>query len=467
MGFSTFSRRIAAVAAAVTVGVGGVVVGVGRETPSTAPPVQDGGLTAHVWVDDGTCDTTPTRQSSPVSFANAPADAIACSLDQANDVATAGDTIRIKNGTYGAQDITGAKASEITFIGESKGGVVFTGQVNLETNLTLEDVTIANDAHRFIAIDTQSTVDATLRNVDAFGDYVSALVYGATRFRWIGGDFGDYDGSIQERHCAGSPQVALGDELPFRIGENSVGPILIEGLHFSEMDATNETDGTNGCSGDNFHLEVWRIDDAVDDVMFRNNVIDQCGGCNTALVLVSNHGDGPPENLSFVGNMFENGKIFEIETFACVNYLFAYNSIENTWSAINCSSYTNMRWIGNIVRHPGFGTPNCSQATYIDNVWQAGADPGCNTGDDSGNEYVADDGGAGCNINNPCVDNLGFLSDTDLHITAASPAVNSGETPGASDICTDTSIMGTTGDLDGDARPLDSVCDAGADERDD
>jgi hypothetical protein len=80
---------------------------------------------------------------------------------------------------------------------------------------------------------------------------------------------------------------------------------------------------------------------------------------------------------------------------------------------------------------------------------------------------VADDGGSSCNISNPCIDNLGFVSSTDLHITSSSPAVNSGETPGASDIATDTSIMGTTGDIDGDPRCIDAVCDAGADERDD
>jgi hypothetical protein len=418
--------------------------------------------TAHLWVDTtgGSC----LRSASPDGYV----DGEACSsLDAAQDASSGGDTVRIVDGTYGAQDITGSKASTVTYIGESKAGVVFTGALGLETNVTIHDVTVSNDSHNFEAIIPDNTVDAKLVNVDALGDYVSVEVYAVTRFQWIGGSFGDFDGSIQERHCAGSPDVAAGDKLPFRIGENSVGPILIEGMHFSEMDATNESDGTNGCSGDNFHLEVWRIDDAVDDVTFRNNIIDQCPGCNTALILVSNHGDGPPEDLSFVGNMLENGKVFEIETFACVNYLFAYNSIEGTWSAINCSSYTNMRWVGNIVRHPGFGTPSCSNATFTDNVWQAGGDPGCNTGDDSGNEWVADDGGSSCNINNPCVDNLGFLSDTDLHLTGSSPAVNSGETPGASDICTDTSIMGTTGDVDGDVRPLDSVCDAGADERDD
>jgi hypothetical protein len=423
------------------------------------------GPTANVWVDDGTCDSTPTRQNPAVSFASAPAEAIACTLDQAQDVASGGDTIRIKNGTYGAQSITGSKASVVTYIGESKAGVIFTDSVNLETNITLQDVTVTNDSHGFEAIIPDSTTDTTLVNVDALGDYVSIEIYGVTRFQWIGGDFGDFDGSIQERRCDT-------DILPFRIGEDSVGPILIEGMHFSEMDAEN-TAGESGCPpgpsppADNFHLETWRVDDGVDDVMFRNNIVDDCPGCNTAIVFISNHGDGMPEDLSFVGNMFGSGKVFKMEGAPCVNYLWAYNTIESTWSSISCTVYTNMRWVGNLVRHPGFGSPGAADAVWWENVWQAAADPGFNTGDDFGNEWVADDGGSSCNISNPCIDNLGFVSSTDLHITSSSPAVNSGETPGASDIATDTSIMGTTGDIDGDPRCIDAVCDAGADERDD
>jgi hypothetical protein len=406
---------------------GGVSVFIGV---TTIPAVGD---VANLWVDDGTCSTTPTRGAPSMTFAAASASgAVACTLDQAQDAANGGDTVRIKNGTYPTQDITGSKASTVTYIGESKAGVIFTAEVGLETNVALEDVTVSNDSHNFEAFNFDGTTDVVLRNVDALGDYMSQYVQGVTRFSWIGGSFGDFDGSIQERHCGdpGSAEAPDGDKEPLWIGENSVGPILIEGIHFSEMDAEN-TNGQSGClPTDNFHLEVWRVDDGVDNVTFRRNIVDPCPGCNTAIVFISNNGDGQPENLSFVGNMFGAGKVFKMESAPCVNYLFAYNSIASTWSSISCSTYTNMRWVGNVVRH----------------------------------EWVADDGGSSCNIGNPCVDNLGFTSATDLHLTGSSPALDSGETTGASDICTDASIMGTLGDIDGDPRGVGGTCDAGADE---
>jgi hypothetical protein len=426
------------------------------------------GDSANLWVDTngGTCSRTSGAGAGY-------SDSAACSsLDAAQDAASAGDTVRIKAGTYGAQDITGAKASTVTYIGEDKATTIFTGQVGLESKVTIEDVTVSNDSHNFEAFGLNGLTDVIVRDSDALGDYMSQYIYGVTRFSWIGGNFGDFDGSIQERHCGdpGSAEAPDGDKEPMWIGENSVGPILIEGIHFSEMNGEN-TPGQNGCpagpvpAADNFHLEVWRIDDGVSDVTFRRNIIDQCPGCNTAMVFISNNGGTQPSNLKFVGNMFENGKIFKVEGAPCTDYLFAYNSFESTWSSISCSTYTNMRWVGNVVRHPGFGTPNCSQATWTENVWQNSGDPGCNTGDDSGNEWVADDGGSSCHIGNPCIDNLGFTSDLDLHLAASSPAIDSGEVADGDALCEDESVMGTLGDIDGDERGADGFCDAGADER--
>lgn len=85
----------AAIAAGV---IGGAVVVSGTDTP---PAVVVPSGTAHLWVDSdgGTC----TRQSSPASYV----DAAACaSFSAAASAASAGDTVRVKAGSYGAQSVT-------------------------------------------------------------------------------------------------------------------------------------------------------------------------------------------------------------------------------------------------------------------------------------------------------------------------------------------------------------------------
>ena len=88
-----------------------------------------GPSSANLWIDTngGTC----TRQSS----ARAYVDAQACSSMQAAlTAAAAGDTIVIKNGTYGNQSLTsGGKASVVTFYAETYGSVLVSGlTVNID-----------------------------------------------------------------------------------------------------------------------------------------------------------------------------------------------------------------------------------------------------------------------------------------------------------------------------------------------
>jgi hypothetical protein len=93
---------------------------------SVIPPAQagtNGPSTANLWVDTsgGTC----TRQATAGPYV----DAQACSsMSAAFSAASAGDTIVIKNGTYGSQSLSGtAKASAVTFYAETYQSVLVGG----------------------------------------------------------------------------------------------------------------------------------------------------------------------------------------------------------------------------------------------------------------------------------------------------------------------------------------------------
>jgi hypothetical protein len=404
--------------------------------------IQDGGgggLTANLFVvgGGGAC----TRSSTPVDFAgSASPDARCGALDTAQDAASGGDTVRIENGTYGTQTITGAKASTVTYIGESKAGVVFTGSITAEDRVTLQDLTIANDGHQFTPVGLTGTTGVRLSNVDMLGDYIAQFIYGVEDFEYVGGDFGDFDGTIDLRHCDGS---ATPDSQPMWISDGSAD-ILIEGLHFSSA-APSEND-QNGCpSDDDFHLEIVRVDGAAADVTLRRNVFDD-NQTNTATLFISDF-EGKPTNVRIVGNVIGEGRSTTINWggSSCGGYVFAYNTVNyyGDWTA--CSSFAGTRVVGNLGSKPGFAPPDSGDVTWLSNVSQSGANTSYVGTWVSGSDFSAS--------------GLGLAADG--HLNAGSPAIDTGET----DVCTDKAIMGTRGDIDGDPRPAGgSRCDAGADE---
>lgn len=89
--------------------------------------------TANLWVDTngGSC----SRQSSPGVYI----DAQACSsMQAAQTAASAGDTIIIKNGTYGAQNLnSSAKTSMVYFYAETDGSVLVSG-----LSISIDKVTV-------------------------------------------------------------------------------------------------------------------------------------------------------------------------------------------------------------------------------------------------------------------------------------------------------------------------------------
>jgi hypothetical protein len=438
MGWGTRRTRrgllaAAAVAASATTIIAAIVVGGGGNGGGSA--------SANLWVDTngGTCSRT-------AGSGGAYSDEAACgSLAAAHKAANGGDTVRIKNGTYGAQRITGAKGSRVTYVGESKAGVVFTGTVSVADRVTLRELTITNDAHGFHALAADNTTGVRLLNVDMEGDYISFHPTNATDLQYIGGRFADFDGTRNLRTCAPA------DDEPLWIAGGS--NVLIEGVHFGDTGGSPMNAG--GCVGDRAHIEMVRIDQGAANVTLRRNVFN-ANGSTTATLFLSDFG-ARPVNPRIVGNIIGDSNVtVNYGGGACTDILVAYNTVNYLGDFTGCSSTTGTKIVGNLTSKPAYAPPESGDATFIDNVMQASEDIG----------YV------GTWVSGPdfSLSNLGLTSATitgpsSAHLAASSPAIDAGEAPSASDICTDASIMGTLGDIDGDPRPSrGGNCDAGADE---
>jgi hypothetical protein len=129
--------RAAIIAVAVTAAAGGAALVV---TPSGGSPM------ANLWVDTngGTC--TDVAGAGGVYV-----DANACSsFDAANDTCEDGDVVRVKNGAYSGQGITGSngRATPCSMIGESEAGVTMP-TLTVQTaaaELDLADMTVTSTA---------------------------------------------------------------------------------------------------------------------------------------------------------------------------------------------------------------------------------------------------------------------------------------------------------------------------------
>lgn len=117
---------------------------------------------ANLWVDTngGTC----TRQST----AGAYIDAQACSsMQTALTAASAGDTVIIKNGSYGAQTLsTDQKASAVSFYAETSGSVTLTGDLTVH----VDKVHIYGVVSAAAAFDSRHDLEVLDSTVTAFTD---------------------------------------------------------------------------------------------------------------------------------------------------------------------------------------------------------------------------------------------------------------------------------------------------------
>jgi hypothetical protein len=212
---------------------------------------------ANAWVDTngGSC----AYSSTPVAYS----DAAACSsFDAAWDKVSSGNTIRVKSGNYGAQNVTGNKTATTKIIAENgttiSGGSPAgscswspgEGWMQADGNyMWLENVTInSGNGH---GQGTGGCIDAsnvTYKNVNLYGAYVSLYLVGPN-FTWSGGQHGA-PGVQGGTRCTG-------DGEPVWI-EDSANGATVENVTFN----------VKTVCGSAFHLENIRIQSA-DNVTIR------------------------------------------------------------------------------------------------------------------------------------------------------------------------------------------------------
>lgn len=398
------------------------------------------GPTANLWVDSsgGTC----TRQATPSTYV----DSQACdTFDAAWDAASAGDTIRVKNGSYGIQHISGDKTSETFIIGESKSGVVVSGPdqdcysafgVSTEfcaeaNHMTLEDVTINAGTNQNRAVGSLIVADdVTYRNVDVLGDFPDIYINdggnGGNRFHWDGGTWGNPNPPA--RGC-GANGFAGGEP----VWVDGADDVTIESVTFNKQTVLL----TGACAPpNNGHLEFLRLEDNTDNFTLRNNIYMPGSDSGSGYIFMSVNTNN---NMKIIGNLFaDNGGSTWAQVSNPCDWTIAYNTFDpsgDDGAVFACDTIT---WVGNL--GPASAYPGCF-GTHTKNVW----------------------GGSGSCGTDTFVGTTGLGVDSSGHLQAGSLAIDAGEANTASDLCTSISGLDSL-DFEGDTRPQGAACDAGADE---
>lgn len=411
--------------------------------------------TANIWIENGGGACAGGRSNTPIAYAAASSpDRICGTFDAAWDAMNSGDTARVSalGGDFTSrQTITGDKTSNTFIIGE--------GDPNLAAGFDqtgdygwLEEVDIDIGCGIDEGQDSGADIDgnhSTWVNIDVWGCRVSIITgdccdgnHDADFFEWHGGTLG-------EPGTTGSGRDTTDGEPLYIYGSDNT---VIDGVTFSPQT------GRNG-----FHLETIRLqadppEQYLEDVVIKNNYFVSGSSIGSGYIFGTSVESSSQSlnGLLIYNNVFGEGVngSLTMQTHSNVSsatgWVFAYN----TWQSPDngtaqedlCLCPNGVTWVGNLgpKRYS-----NCD-GTFIKNVWQNNVDTSCGT--DTWVSGSATD-----------VGNLGINSD-ERHIDAGSPAIDAGETPGASDYCTDAALVNSL-DFEDTVRPQGSVCDAGADER--
>jgi hypothetical protein len=432
---SRFSRANLTIFGIVFAAIGGYII---YSSFAATPTV------ANIWVDTTTSGNTCVRSASPAAYDTNKA----CStFDAAWDAATAGDTIVVKAGSYGPQEVTGNKTTDTKIIGEDGvtiGGrtmqcqAVFGGDSAFCTegsHLWLENITIDSGSDTGIGAGTRiwpGVDNVTFKNVDVVGDFGVVNVQGDS-FKWLGGMLGD------DLPAAQQPAMTCfnGAWLPLTLEPSgnwtATTGAVIDGIKFNPRRISGMTPNQGTCGADGVpHVETIRPNSSgADNWTVKNSWFVEGSDAGSGHIFASTDVSG----AKIINNYFAPtlGSTWA-QMGNTTGFTVAYNTF--TQSGVFAGGQTGFTWVGNLGPSSASG---CS-GTHIKNVWSG-------TGSCGSDTFV---GSTSLGIN------------SDGHLASTSPAINAAETDTASDYCTG-AIVGSV-DFDGGTRPQGAACDAGADE---
>lgn len=326
-------------------------------------------------------------------------------------------------GTYGSQTITTSRASPgCTIIGDADNTVT-TGSISPRGNwLEIRNVTI-DGSLGWADVGTGGVPNhLTFRSVNTSG--AKNFWDGGDSIQWIGGDVGPY------AEPASNGVLDMQGIPPS--GTNNLTNVLIQGVRFHDFTRTA------GCDAAACHTEVVRVDDGTSGITFRGNRFESNDPNSSTVLIGSKTATNKSHDVTFESNFFgASGDGPNAINFGgapnglCAGMDVLHNTFLSGTSIMpvaNCSDTSTLRIIGNLAARPG----SCGSASIY-----------------SRNAFV----GGPCGASDVNIASEGVQADG-YHLAGTSAAIDAA---GASPCAAAT-------DIDGQARPQRTACDAGADE---
>jgi hypothetical protein len=284
-----------------------------------AVPVNAQKTAANLWIDanGGTC----SRQSSPGAYVDAQACA---SMQAAQTAAQAGDTVIIKNGTYGRQSLSsGQKTSAVSYFAETSGQVLLTGTLSVGIDhVHITGIISAGGHNTRNSLDIEDPTSTQWTDVLVDGFHGSSLFVSASGVTIQNSEFGDADACTQ-----GSTEDAT------RLWSGPFGnPTSFKFLHNVVHDWTESTPQCNGMHVDGFQLYAGASNVVFDGNTFYNNATSNImtEGVSGAWLIQNN----------YFGRPVESGNNLVIGRGACSGVIIQNNIID--WftanNEVSCSS---------------------------------------------------------------------------------------------------------------------------------
>lgn len=482
---STPYKKIIAAGVAAAIAVGGIGYGVSTGGFTSGG---GGGETANIWVDvdGGTC----VDNSSAVSYSSA----TACGgFDTANDAADNGDTIKVKGGTYAAQTITGGNSrttrATLTIATGETATIDGSLQISVASFITLDGggsrygvgarlvTTLMGSDDNAAAPDNQwpgninGSNQVTLQGADFGGWFILDSTNATVKFN----DIGPCNNVDNSGVGSGSSMCDNGSVEYCEVAEIGCAGYntdhLVEGNLVHDFNCDDSF--FNGSGGDDCHWECMYVSYA-NNLTIRGNKFVNCANGGNIFHTFSNGGGSFTADFGYTGYTLENN----VFTQSCNNVGSECGGrLDNASGFGHCNIYSGNDFTNTKIRFNSF---LAGSGFDMDNACTMGSPGVTFTGNIRNGSSVACAGiwsvpptfqyevyhtyGTTCGGTGNT--NIGgsptfFTSDTntapDAHLTGAETQTPDNKVP--------TSATCPSEDFDGQTRPNDTNCDAGADER--